>query len=211
MNILDLASARGTFQRGGGLARFLLLCLLLSCAVAHAQSLVPNMEAVNGSTRIMLAGGVAEPPFAVRVTNAQGQPIPGVRVEFSVNHCLDFLPPPGGGCPPAALYGRFNASNGSPGEVSDANGLATATAFVAGSIPGQYEVYARVPEQQVGTLQIPSNANFLFFQVYQQTGGGAGAPAGPVIPTTSAWGLGAMMVLLLGVAMARLKGKSNAA
>ncbi|WP_395793367.1 hypothetical protein [Aquimonas sp.] len=207
MNFLYLAPARGTLQRGGGFARCLLLCLLLSCAAAHAQTLVPNMEAVNGSTRIMLAGGVAEPPFAVRVTNAQGQPIPGVLVEFYVNHCLDLLPPPGGGCPRAALYGRFNASNGSPGVVSDATGLATSTTFAAGSIPGQYEVYARVPEQQVGSLQIPYNINFLLFQVHQQTVGGAGAPAGTIIPTTSAWGLGAMLALLLGVAMVRLKGR----
>jgi hypothetical protein len=194
------------FQRGIGFARVWLLCLLLSCGAAHAQTLVPNMEAVNGSTRIMLAGGVAEPPFAVRVTNAQGQPMAGVQVEFHVNHCLDMLPPPGGGCPPAALYGRFNASSGSPGAVSDATGLATSSAFVAGSIPGQYEVYARVPEQQVGTLQIPYTVQFLLFQVHQQTAGGAGAPAGTVIPTTSAWGLIAMMALLLGVAMVRLKG-----
>lgn len=196
------------FHRGIGFARWGVLCLFLSCGAAHAQTLVPTMEAVGGSTRTLLAGGVAEPPFAVRVTNAQGQPIPGVSVEFYVDRCLDSgLPPIGGGCPPAALYGRFDTSNGGPAVVSDATGLATSTTFVAGSIPGQYKVFARMPAQQVGTLQIPSNANFLFFQVHQQAGGGA--PAGTTIqtiPTTGAWGLVAMMGLLLFVAMVRLKG-----
>lgn len=202
MNLSITGSA--AFPRGIGFARWWWLCLFLSCGAAHAQTLVPNMEAVNGSTRTLWTDSVAEPPFAVTVTNAQGQPIPGVRVEFFVDRCLDSLPPLGGGCPPAALYGRFNTSNGSPAAVSDATGLATSALFVAGSIPGQYGVVARVPEQQVGTLQIPYNANFLFFRVHQQAGGGT--PAGTVVPTTSAWGLAAMMGLLLFVAMVRLKG-----
>lgn len=203
MNFSMMGSA--AFPRGIGFARWWWLCLFLSCGAAHAQTLVPHMEAVNGSTRILWADSVAEPPFAVRVTNAQGQPIPGVRVMFLVDHCLNSLPPAGGsGCPPAALYGQFNTSNGSPAAVSDATGLATSATFVAGSIPGQYNVVALVPAQQVGTLQIPSNASFLFFQVHQQAGGGA--PAASVVPTTSAWGLGAMMGLLLLVAMVRLKG-----
>ena len=203
MNPVAAGFARVSFHPSLGLARWWLLCLVLACGAVHAQTLVPNTVAVGSVNQTVTVGSVLPQRFVIRITNAQGQPLAGVRVGYNINVCLEGVPPPGGGCPPAALYGRFDTTDGRSEAISDASGLATSAPFMAGSIPGQYEVFSYLPPQQVGTLQIPFNTQFTLFAVNQVLG--SGVPSASAIPTTGTWGLIGMALLLLCAAMIRLK------
>lgn len=197
------AAAREPQQRSVVFAAWAFVSMLLAFGSAHAQTLVPTTVAVGGVSQTVSVGSVLPQRFVVRISDAQGQTLVGVRVRFNINLCFEGVPPPGGGCPPAALYGRFNTSNFSSEVLSDGNGLATSDAFVAGSVAGQYQIFSSIPQQQVGSVQIPFNTVFSMFQVNQVLGGLAPSASG--IPTTSGWGLVGMMLLLALVAMIRLK------
>jgi len=91
---------------------------------------------------VRLAPGQAlAEPFSVRYVNAQGNPLPGLAVWFAPNGCAEpaTLGPPQ--CPPPEIYGTFTPPMHSVVHT-DANGVATSNAFVAGDIPGSYDVFA---------------------------------------------------------------------
>lgn len=167
---------------------------LLTATAARAQPVAPQSTLTAGAQQVVVVNQTLPTRFAARLATPQGAPLPGVTVHFAINLCLEGTPPPGGGCPTVALYGTF--ADGSPEDLSttavtDADGVATAAAFVAGSVPGTYEVFMSVPEQQVGSLQILYGAPFLFYGITQV----AGLPR--QIPASHPWGL----VLLAALAM----------
>lgn len=179
------------------------LGLLLAGALVHAQSFVPVPTAVGGVHQTVAVGSELPERFVLRVTDPQGQPMAGVRVVFAINFCLEGVPPPGGGCPPPTLYGQFVNATGPSEAVSDAAGLATSAAFVAGSTTGQYSVYSSIPAQQVGSVQIPFNTAFRLFNITQVPSGVA--PLAFPIPVNQGWALAALVVLLLYTAQGRLR------
>ena len=117
------------------------------------------------------------PSFVVKVTDASGNPLPGLNVQFFINSslCAPLAPcnsPPAGG-----LYGHFvDAASHIP---TNADGIATSPAFVAGSAAGGYQVAAWVD----GALEDSTNAIIgttpisVFFDVVQADPSLDAAPA----------------------------------
>jgi len=123
------------------------LCLAIiafigSLPAARAESVrlvrlsAPTLEAVAGTT---LPG-----TFSVRVERATGEPIPGVRLAFSVNGWSCWIPgPPDQVCPEDHWYGGFETGEeplpGGIWAVSGPDGIATVTtAFRAGHPPAKH-------------------------------------------------------------------------
>lgn len=125
--------------------RILLFGLLAICVVQSSLATVsnpnPNLTMTilgNDNFTLGQAGGKAL-GFAVRLTNPQGAPIPGLVVEFLVDKqlCTPLQP-----CnlPPASLYGLFANSRDFIQVVTDSNGIATTGIFVGGTSPGKYRI-----------------------------------------------------------------------
>jgi hypothetical protein len=116
----------------------------LALQIAHAQS-ASNENAtlsLNGDAAVRIVPGAeSDLPLSVRVVDAHGSPLAGLVVEFFVNACV---PPPEGTdpCPLSGTYGRFADAGSARHALTNADGTATAPAFVAGMLPGAYDVAA---------------------------------------------------------------------
>ncbi len=143
-------------------------------------------------------GQVLPDGFAVRLTNPQGIPLQGLKVQFFVDAQLSFgeSPPPNPPLPPVEMYGHF--AEGHIVATTDAQGIARSGPFTAGTISGTYEVAAPVytgffPENGAvcGTVSGP----LAFFEISQGFGSAA-------LPATSFTSLFALALLIAFVALA---------
>lgn len=112
-----------------------------------------TLSNVSPSTINLTAPGAPAPPLTVRVTDPQGNPIPGITVTFGVNvtGCFDDIQCFG---PPFGTYGFF--SQGLVNVLTDSVGTATATGYFGGNLPGTYDVFA-----QIESLVSDTNAQLL--------------------------------------------------
>lgn len=108
----------------------LLGTVLVSCSKSDPSGPPPpsqtpaNLQAAAGDGQSATAGGAVPIRPAVRVTDAEGQPVRNVSVSFAIT---------GGG----------GTVSGSPA-TSDANGVATVGSWILGSAPGSNELTAQV-------------------------------------------------------------------
>jgi hypothetical protein len=145
-------------------------------------------------------GEVLPDGFAVRLTNPQGSPLQGLKVEFFVNELLEFPEPPPDSppLPPAEMYGHFDESY--IVATTDAQGIARSGPFTAGTVSGTYEVAAPVflfsdPENLAVCETVPGPQ--AYFEITQGFGSSAAA-----LPATSLTSLFALVLLIAFVAAA---------
>jgi len=100
-----------------------------------------SMSIVGAETIRVAPGGTVPERFAVRIVDAQGVPMEGLAVWFFPDGCGESGGPDFFYCPPWAVYGTFDPPVNVPIHT-DANGVATAPPFTAGSIVGTYNVAA---------------------------------------------------------------------
>lgn len=110
-------------------------------ALAAVQNLNPNATiSIIGTDAVLLTtpAQVFHEGFTVRLVNPQGQPMPGLVVEFFVNQVFVITgsPPP----PPLGTYGRF--PGGRVSVTTDADGIARSGPFIGGTLQGSYRVAA---------------------------------------------------------------------
>jgi hypothetical protein len=186
---------------------------VLICAAATAMLMATGAFArvVNGNPNCIIStvgadtifvsspGQVLPDGFAVRLTNPQGSPLQGLKVEFFVDAQLSLpLPPPGTPpLPPAEMYGHFDESYIMA--TTDAQGIARSGPFTAGTVSGTYEVAAPVfifsdPENHAVCQTVPGP--LAFFEITQGFGSAAGLRA------TSPRFLFALVLLIALVAVA---------
>ncbi len=185
--------------------------LIFLAAVALFTATGAFARVVNGNPNCVIAtvgadtayvsspGQVLPDGFAVRLTDPQGSPLQGLKVEFFVNQLLSFPEPPPGSppLPPVEMYGHF--AEGYIVATTDAQGIARSGPFTAGTVSGTYEIAAPVftgfhPENLAvcGTGPGPILA---YFQITQ----GFGAAA---LPAMSLASLFALVLLIAFVASA---------
>jgi hypothetical protein len=185
----------------------------LICAAALAMFTATGAFArvVNGNPNCIIStvgadsafvsspGQVLPDGFAVRLTNPQGSPLQGLKVEFFVNTLLELpLPPPGSPpLPPVEMYGHFDEPN--IVATTDAQGIARSGPFTAGTVSGTYEVAAPVfifsdPENHAVCQTVPGPQ--AYFEITQGFGSAAALPA------TSLTSLFALVLLIAFVAAA---------
>lgn len=112
------------------------------CAPVFAQSRSnPNatLSIVDGPAVRLAPGATVDPLFHVRIVDAHGAPMPGIVVEFFPDGCLEFGGQPDT-CAPGELYGQFADQTAAAHVVTDADGVAAAPAFIAGSAAAVYLV-----------------------------------------------------------------------
>lgn len=114
--------------------------------------------------------------------------------------------------PSDALYGTFGG-NDDVSATTDANGVAAASGFVAGSTAGSYNVFAFAPNQEVGgTDYTNTGGSFAYFSIFQVgglPGGGGGQPAGAPTLSTPTLTLLAAILMLAAFANRRKAGEKN--
>jgi len=116
-------------------------------------------------------------PFSVRYVDATGRPLQGLAVSFLVDECgASGVGPPD--CPPHDIFGHFVPPMSSDVHT-DANGVATSNAFVAGDIVGTYDVAAVAFSFAAENAALGGDIG-LFFQIQQ-------ADATQAVPITAAF------------------------
>lgn len=121
-----------------------LVLVVLSFVVAFPTSAVAEPVRVvllTPATQTAAPGQLLAVPFSIRVERANGEPLPGVQINYAVNQfgCLSSSLPP---CPPGdGEYGGFDTSAPPPLHVTvttGADGTVTAPPFRAGMpVPGR--------------------------------------------------------------------------
>lgn len=137
--------------------------------------------------------------FAVQLTDLQGNPLPGVEVWFFVNTLLTIGPPAPGAppLPPAETYGRF--AHDQLISYTDELGIARSSAFIGGTISGNYEAAAYVWVSGGPTGSHPCGAApgpVAYFQVHQRIRSAVASGIPESIPVMSN-----MAGLLLGLSL----------
>lgn len=109
---------------------------------ALAQPIPVRVLVESGHDQTVAVNQVVATPFVARVVHATtGEPVPNVPLIFFVNFRLCIPGDPNCNLPPQALYGQF-VSPGAEEVITNDEGLATAPAFRAGSVAGNYNVAA---------------------------------------------------------------------
>jgi len=142
-----------------------------------------SVSAQSSRTVRLAPGQALTEPFSVRYVDAQNHPLQGLAVWFLADACgeSDIGPPD---CPPRDIYGHFTPPMNSVVHT-DANGVATSNAFVAGSIAGSYNVVAAAfSSLNEENAVIGDGALGVYFQI-QQTEATAAVPITPAF--TGAW------------------------
>ena len=100
-----------------------------------------TISTVSSSTINLTSPGAPASALTVRVTDPNGNPIPGITVTFGVNQtgCFDDIQCFG---PPFGTYGFF--SQGLVNVLTDSAGTASATGYFGGNLPGTYDVFAQI-------------------------------------------------------------------
>jgi hypothetical protein len=124
------------------------LVALAFCASGNAFAVSvgnPNatMTVVEGDAVRIAPDATVDPLFHVRIVDANGAPLRGIIVQIFPDSCLSFPGLPNT-CAPPDLYGHFEDQDAALNLVTDANGVATAPAFVGGPGPAVYLVAACV-------------------------------------------------------------------
>jgi len=96
--------------------------------------------------------------FSVRVVDSQGNPAPGLTIEFFTNQQLCIPLDPNCSTPEGVVYGHFANDSGEVDALTDANGIATAAfPYIGGYEPGTYTVAAFISLSA-------SDANYAFIK-----------------------------------------------
>ncbi len=169
------------------------------------DSVPVTLAVTSGDNQTVSVGTVLPVAFSLRATDPSGAPIAGLAVGFAINNCYSFpeLPPT---CPPLSLYGEFDGNN-SAIAISDANGVAVAPQFEAGTINGSYEVLGLLDNQQVGGVDYtPAPSNYPLFHVTQTGGASIG---GLAVPALGVWAatLASLLIGLCGASFSRMRCK----
>ena len=182
------------------LCRLVFACWLLLPASAFAEVIRQNPNAlmsIEGTDTFSIRQDeVLAQLFAVRIVDPQGQPIAGLTVDFYPDYIFCFSSMPGCYIPP---YGQFIDGTSLNAVLTDANGVARAIRFRAGTGPGAYAMLAQVlPSESARNAQVlqagPSPA--ATFHIVQ---------LGPVaVSTVPALGLTSALLLAAGVMLVAL-------
>jgi|GEM_PF-4274089 len=174
--------------------RSLGLALVVSCLASSVVSAQPadssvavTLTATGGDDQTVRVATILPTPFAVRATDEHGSPLAGLPVQFAVNSCIDApLQPPS--CPPAELYGHFASGPDGVTAMTDADGVAVANGFTAGSISGTYSVFPFIIPLEVDGIYyhvVDSQPLFHITQVGRLPSAGAVDAYGA--PTLGTW------------------------
>lgn len=158
--------------------RVIVPALLFAFAPTYVLAQNPNasMSIIGDNTVRVAPGAHVDQLFSVRVVDTAGAPMAGISVGFAPNFCIysDV-----NACPPAATYGTFaNPST----VVTDANGVAAAPPFTAGSIVGVYDAVAIVSPYGSPANEAIGRPSFFSFLHVQQV-----ALPSSMVPITSAF------------------------
>jgi hypothetical protein len=131
-----------------------LFIALLLCALAgslHAQVVSQNPNAIIsivGDDSIVLTSPYMVLPtnFAVQVVDAKGQPIPGLTVQFKSSLLCDIMFDGNCAVELAETPGSFENGEFMQFVTTDSAGVATASVFVGGGVPGNYVVEASLSD-----------------------------------------------------------------
>ncbi|MFD8705844.1 Ig-like domain-containing protein [Kitasatospora sp. NPDC059648] len=96
-------------------------------------SMLSSVTATAGTPQSTRIGTPFRVPFQARVTDTSGDPVPGAPVTFTA--------------PKTGPSGTFGATQTSVTEITDANGVATASGFIANSQVGSYTLTASLPSE----------------------------------------------------------------
>lgn len=192
-------------------AMMLMACFFCVAPDAAAQNPTTiRFVVLDGANQIVMPGQVLPTRFAVRLTNDQDVPLAGVLIAFANNNtCLAGAPPPMSwvNCVGAADLGHFLQlepmryvvySNQIGQSLTDSNGVAVAPAYITGSTPGGFSVWA---------YPLDPSGRFLGQMVYFQFNQSAPEP----IPTLSPLALIALAAALglAGSQFLRSRSKGN--
>lgn len=133
----------------------LMACFLCVAPDATAQNPTNiRLVVLDGANQIGMTGQALPTRFTVRLTDDQGVPLAGVLIAFANNNtCFAGAPPPMAWvtCDIAADLGHFLQlepmgyvvySNQIGQSLTDSNGVAVAPAYIVGSSPGGFSVWA---------------------------------------------------------------------
>ncbi|MET8630533.1 hypothetical protein ABZW30_43700 [Kitasatospora sp. NPDC004669] len=96
-------------------------------------SMVSSVTATAGTPQSTRIGTLFRVPFQATVTDTSGDPVPGAPVTFTA--------------PSTGPSGTFGATQRSVTEITDANGVATASGFIANGTVGSYALTASLPSE----------------------------------------------------------------
>lgn len=128
------------------------LCFAPNAAAQNPTAI--RLVVVDGGNQIAMLGQALPTRFTVRLTDDQGVPLAGVSIAFANNNtCSAGAPPPMAwvNCVGAADLGHFLQlepmryvvySNQIGQSLTDSNGVAVAPAYIVGSSPGGFSVWA---------------------------------------------------------------------
>jgi hypothetical protein len=148
-----------------------------------------------------------EEGFSVRAANAAGQPVPGLVVDFFVDHLLQIEPAPIGSppLPPGESYGVFDTPNGWTSASTDGNGIARSGPFIGGTVRGKYQIAAHAGPSHPENAGLIVPGPFAFITIQQPFG-----TFGPAeLPALSIGTLAALGSILLLVGVFRLRSRRN--
>jgi hypothetical protein len=179
------------------------VCVVTACFAGAALASVSNpnphgrIEIIGPEGATFRHAGESSDGFVVRLTDAQGNPLPGIKVEFFPDVELTTLPPPNSPPPPPAeMYGHFDTPFVLA--TTDANGIARSGRFTAGTIGGGYRVVAAVyisfyPENQAVFQEPPGpSARFQISQIW-----GGSPDALPALSLPGMLGLAGLLTALV--------------
>jgi hypothetical protein len=115
-------------------ASFVALAASSSTALADSNQ-YGSLDVVGPDTIRLVVGETSPSPFAVRLTDASGHPVPGFRISFGT---VIYMTPPE--APILPLYGDYGTFPDDYTVVTDSDGIARAPAFTAGSVAGDYDI-----------------------------------------------------------------------
>ena len=111
------------------------IILLASFGIATADPLPATMVTqISGGGQVGVVSEAFPIPLAVRVTDQEGNPVPGIAVYFEADHCHN----DGTECSLPQGYPSFQGNNVDVVVTSDANGQAIAPPLEAGNQEGNY-------------------------------------------------------------------------
>ena len=153
----------------------LMTCFLWVAPNAAAQDPTNiRLVVVDGANQIAMLGQALPRRFTVRLTDDLGVPLAGVLIAFANNNaCFVGAPPPMAWvtCDVAADLGHFVQvepmqyvvySNQIGQSLTDSNGIAVAPAYIVGSSPGGFSVWAYPIDPRGRFL-----GQMVYFQFYQ--------------------------------------------
>jgi hypothetical protein len=148
--------------------KFLTAMLLLLASIFFNADALAETDAyvrlASEPQQIADLGKTLEEPFVVNVVDQHGNPLAGITVWFDIDYCEPSAN--GSSCPKQNAYGKFGKADEATA-ISDRTGRATASPFVAGTIPAQYSVRATIPEQKINNIPIHPHGDPVYFEVTQ--------------------------------------------